>query len=67
MKPKKIGLVPPRIENKNPDWYWIETVIVLNGAVELPIEALTASRFVFKYTYKNHKEGNVDVMFGMDK
>ncbi|EON76338.1 hypothetical protein ADIS_3466 [Lunatimonas lonarensis] len=43
-----------------------ETVIILNGTIELPIETLTSTRFGFKYSYKNHKEGNVDVRFSMD-
>ncbi|WP_373524176.1 hypothetical protein [Aquiflexum sp.] len=40
-----------------------ETVIILNGSIELPIRTLTKTNFAFDYTYENHKEGNVTVLF----
>ncbi|WP_373519973.1 hypothetical protein [Aquiflexum sp.] len=40
-----------------------ETVIILNGSIELPIRTLTKTNFAFDYTYQNHKEGNVTVQF----
>lgn len=44
-----------------------ETVIILNGSIELPIRTLNKTNFAFDYVYQNHKEGNVTVQFVLDK